>query len=181
MKHVGKGVPFLLLFFLLIPALYFQLPLSSGSSDLSEIDALAAVEVVANGFKEPAGIVVDPSGPVFVSDRKAGEVLKIIDAEVVSFITHLKRPVGLAFDLQGRLLVVEEKTGRLLRLETNGSQTALAQGMKRPRWVTVAEDGTVYISAKGLKSVKDKDEDEEDEDEEDEEEEDDEGDIAPPT
>jgi len=44
--------------------------------------------------------------------------------------------------------------------------------MKRPRWVTVAEDGTVYISAKGLKSVKDKDEDDEDEDDEDEDDED---------
>ena len=145
MKHVGKGVPFLLLFFLLIPALYFQLPLSSGSSDLSEIDALAAVEVVANGFKEPAGIVVDPSGALFVSDRKSGEVLKITAGEAHPSITHLKRPVGLAFVLQGRLLVVEEKTGRLLRLETNGSQTALAQGMKRPRWVSMAEDGSVYI------------------------------------
>ena len=145
MKHVGKGVPFLFPLFALLAALYFLTPISSEPSSVTEIDALAPVEIVADGFKEPTGVVVDPSGPVFVSDRKAGEVLKIIDAEVVSFITHLKRPVGLAFDLQGRLLVVEEKTGRLLRLETNGSQTALAQGMKRPRWVSMAEDGSVYI------------------------------------
>ena len=163
MKHVGKGVPFLLLFFLLIPALYFQLPLSSGSSDLSEIDALAAVEVVANGFKEPTGIVVDPSGALFVSDRKTGEVLKITAGETHPLITHLKRPVGLSFDANGRLLIVEEKSGSLLRLEPDSTLTVLAQGMKRPRWVARAEDGTLYLSAKGLKSIKDKDEDDEEE------------------
>ena len=165
MKHVGKGVPFLLLLFPLIPALYFQLPLSSGSSDLSEIDALATVEVVANGFKEPTGIVVDPSGALFVSDRKTGEVLKITAGETHPLITHLKRPVGLSFDANGRLLIVEEKSGSLLRLEPDSTLTILAQGMKKPRWVSVAEDGSVYITAKGLKLQGDKENDEEDEEE----------------
>ena len=165
MKHVGKGVPFLLLAFLLIPVFYLLLPLSSGSSDSSEIDSLAPVDVIAEGLKEPTGIVVDQSGALFVSDRKSGEVLNIAAGETHPLITHLKRPVGLSFDANGRLLIVEEKSGSLLRLEPDGTLTILAQGMKKPRWVSVGEDGSVYITAKGLKLQGDKENDEDDEEE----------------
>ena len=132
---------------------------SIDSADLSDIDALAPFEVVAEGFREPMGVVVDESGAIFVSDRKAGKVLKITEGTKQPIITGLKRPVGLAFDTDGRLLVVEEKTGFLLRLETDGRLTILAEGMRKPRWMAVARDGTVYISAQGIKQKKDRDRD----------------------
>src|SRR5207245_4807515 len=44
----------------------------------------------------------------------------------------------------------EQGRGRLWRLEPTGSRTLLASNIKEPRWAAVAEDGTVYISAKGL-------------------------------
>ncbi|MBI3000281.1 MAG: hypothetical protein HYY46_17795, partial [Deltaproteobacteria bacterium] len=130
---------------------------------VTEIDALAPVEIVADGFKEPTGVAVDSSGAVFVSDRKAGEALRITGSEVVPFVTDLKRPVGLGFDAAGRLLIAEEGAGRLLRLESNGTLAVLAQEMKKPRWIAVAEDGVIYITAQGLKSAKDKDDEEDDE------------------
>jgi len=143
---------------------YFVLSGASEPSNSSGVDALAPVELVAEEFEEPTGVAVDQSGAIFVSDRKAGELFKI-NGEAQSVIASLKRPAGLAFDGEGKLLIVEEKTGKLLRLESNGNLTTLAQGMKRPRWVAVAEDGTVYLSAKGLKSQKDKDDDGDDEEE----------------
>ncbi|MBI2538796.1 MAG: hypothetical protein HYW04_03240, partial [Deltaproteobacteria bacterium] len=163
MKHVRKGAPFLLPLVILLAAFYFLAPISSEPSSVTEIDALAPVEIVADGFKEPTGVAVDSSGAVFVSDRKAGEALKITGGQVVPFITDLKRPVGLAFDDQGRLLIVEEQSGRLLRREAAGSLTVLAEGMKKPRWLAVAEDGVIYITAQGLKSAEDKDDEEDDE------------------
>ncbi|MBI3060932.1 MAG: hypothetical protein HYY83_02970, partial [Deltaproteobacteria bacterium] len=154
MKHVRKGAPFLLPLVILLAAFYFLAPISSEPSSVTEIDALAPVEIVADGFKEPTGVAVDSSGAVFVSDRKAGEALKITGGQVVPFITDLKRPVGLAFDDQGRLLIVEEQSGRLLRREAAGSLTVLAEGMKKPRWLAVAEDGVIYITAQGSKDVR---------------------------
>ncbi len=65
MNRAQKGVPFFLLLLFLSPALYFLLPISSESSDPSQIDALAPVEVVAEGFQEPAGVVVDQAGAIF--------------------------------------------------------------------------------------------------------------------
>jgi len=137
--------------------------LTLNPSDLSDISALAPVELIAEGFREPTEIVVDQTGAIFVSDRKNGEILKITGNEVRSVVTHLNRPVGLSFDSKGRLLIVEEKGGSLLRLETDNRLTIVAQGMKKPRWVTVAENGAIYISAKGLRSAGDRDDDDEDE------------------
>ncbi|MBI4489579.1 MAG: IPT/TIG domain-containing protein [Deltaproteobacteria bacterium] len=156
MSRARQGVPFFLLLLLLSPALYFLLPISSESSDPSQIDALAPVEVVAEGIKQPWGVVVDQGGEIFVSDRKTGEVLKITEGEVHPLLTHLKNPVGLSFDVKGRLLIVEEKSGLLLRLEPDSTLTILAQGMKNPRWITVAEDETIYLSADGLKAKRKK-------------------------
>ncbi len=162
MKRARKDVPFILPLFILLPVLYFFLPISSESSDPSVIDALAPIETVAEGFKEPTGLAVDSSGALFVSDRKSGEVFKL-NGQIHSLVSNLKNPVGLGFDTSGRLLIVEERTGRLLRLEGDGSLTVLAQGMKKPRWVAVAEDGALFITAQGLKSAKDKDDEDEDE------------------
>ena len=69
LKLVRKGIPFFLPLFILLSIPYLML---SGASEPSEIEALALVEVVVEGFKEPTGVVIDHSGMIFVSDRKAG-------------------------------------------------------------------------------------------------------------
>ncbi|MBI2090066.1 MAG: PKD domain-containing protein, partial [Deltaproteobacteria bacterium] len=151
---------------ILLAALYFFLPFSSEPADTSGVDPLAPVEVVAEGFKEPTGLLVDQSGAIFVSDRQAGEVIKINESGRESIVSNLKRPVGLSFDDGGKLLVVEEGRGRLLRLDGNGTPTTLARGIKKPRWVAVAaEQGTIYISAKGLRSQRDRGDDDDDDEE----------------
>ena len=114
---------------------------------------------MAAGFKEPMGVVVVEDGVVYVSDRKAGKVFEITDGKVETLVRPLEDPVGLAFDSEWRLLIVEEDEGRLLRLEDDGKLTVLAERMKDPRWVTVAEDGTIYLSAEGLKEKRDRDRD----------------------
>lgn len=161
MKHLRIKIALPVLLFLFA----FLTPFTLSPSDLSDIDALAPVELVAQGFREPTGVVVDQTGVIFVSDRKTGEILKIVSGHISRLVTSLKRPVGLSFDGEGRLLIVEEKSGSLLRLEPDNRLTVLAQGIKRPRWIAVAEDGTIYITAKGLKSGKDTDEDDEENEE----------------
>jgi len=150
----------------IILAVVFSPP-SVDPSHKSVIDALAPFEIVADGFREPMDVVTDEQGVFFVSDRKAGKVFEITDGNVETLVGHLKRPVGLAFDPEGRLLIVEGGRGRLLRLEADESLTVVVDGMNDPRWLAVAEDGTVYISAKGIKEKKDRDRNKDDDDDDD--------------
>jgi RHS repeat-associated protein len=131
--------------------LFVFLPFSLEPSDPETIDALAPVEILAEGFQEPIGVAVDPNGAVLVSDREDGRVLKISGGRVEPLVSNLRGPVGLAFDTAGRLIIVEEKSGQLLRLEDDGRLSILAEGMNGPRWVAPARNGTMYISAKGLR------------------------------
>ncbi len=160
MKLVRKSLPFLFL----LPFLYFLFPFSSEPSDHSRIDALAPVEVLTEGFKEPTGVAVDQTGAIFVSDRQSGDIFRIVGRDVRLLVRDLRRPVGLAFDREGRLLIVEEKRGVLLRSESDGRLAVLAQGMKKPRWVAVAEDGAIYVSAQRLRGDREGDDDEGEED-----------------
>jgi hypothetical protein len=127
-------------------------PVSAGPS----MKALAPAEVVAKGFRDARGVVVDGEGSVFVADRTAGTVTRIgRDAQTglvtrSVFASSLREPVGLALDARGRLLVVEEKAGRVLRFEADGTRSVVATRLQRPRWLAIDERGTIYVSASGL-------------------------------
>jgi len=153
MKRRRKKPPFPLAFLLLLPLFYFLFPSSSEPSHRSDNDALAPMEVVADGFKELRGVAVDANDLVYVADREAGTVTRIgADQSKTIIAASLDRPTGLAFDLSGRLLIVERGKGRLIRLEADGSLSTVVSGMRAPRWVTVAGDGSVYLSSRGLSS-----------------------------
>ncbi len=66
--------------FIILAAVLF--PISVDPSHKSVIDALAPFEVVADGFREPMGVVVDERGVIFVSDRKRGKVFEIMNGKV---------------------------------------------------------------------------------------------------
>jgi len=75
-RRARKGLRFLLPLLLLLPALYFFLAGLSEPSNPTEIEALAPVEIVAGGFREPTGVVVDQQGVIFLSDQKDGGSLR---------------------------------------------------------------------------------------------------------
>ena len=113
--------------------------------------ALAPAEILARGFLQPRGVVVDSQGVVYVSDRATGTITSIASDWSTAVVARgLERPIGLAFDLEGRLLVAEERAGRVVRLETDGTRTPLVSGVKQPRWLDVGEDGTLFIAARRL-------------------------------
>ena len=113
------------------------------------ITALAAFEVLADGFGALRGIAVDDDDRAYVADREAGTVTRLgIEGRSV-IARRLERPVGLALGLDGRLLVAEERGARVVRLDPTGP-TPIVRGIKQPRWLAVSEGGTVYISARRL-------------------------------
>lgn len=115
------------------------------------IAALAPVETLLDGRQELVGVAVAEDGTIYVADRAAGLVYRLVPPNPPTVaVSGLDRPAGLALDDPGRLLIAEEQAGRLLRLEPSGALTVLATGLKSPRWLAVAADGALYVSAHRL-------------------------------
>ncbi|MFT7671387.1 MAG: tripartite motif-containing protein 71 [Planctomycetota bacterium] len=53
---------------------------------------------------------------------------------------------GMALDNEGGLLVVEQITGRLLRIDPDGTRRVLKTGLRSPRDIELAEDGSMWVS-----------------------------------
>jgi sugar lactone lactonase YvrE len=124
---------------------------STSAAPTQPIVALAPIEIVLDGQRELAGVAVAGNGTAYVSDVKAGKVLRLAPSGVLTIaVGGLDHPRGLAIDAAGRVIVAEERAERVVRLESNGSLTVLASGVRRPRWVAVTADGTLYIAAHRL-------------------------------
>ena len=106
------------------------------------ITALAPVEIVLDGQHELVGVAVAPDDSVYVSDRKAGRVLRLAPSGQLTVAAHgLEEPRGLATTGAG-LLIAETKAGRVLRLEPSGALTILASGIRNPRALAAAPGGS---------------------------------------
>ena len=145
-QRVSIGIAALLsLAALLLPA--------SARQSKAVVSALAPVEIVAEGLGHLRGVAVNESGAVFVTDAKAGTLLRVApDGARALVMERLRHPVGVAVDREGRLVVVEEGRRQVLRLETGGGATSLISWIRHPRWVAVAPDGHLYVTAKSLAS-----------------------------
>ena len=130
-------------------ALIVLAPSTSGAP-VDPIDARAPVEILADGLGVLRGIAVDAGGAVYVADRDAGTVTRIgTDASRTIVADALDRPVGLAIDSSGRLVIAEERAGRVVRVESGGARTVLLEA-QQPRWLAIAPDDTLYVSARAL-------------------------------
>lgn len=134
-----------------VVALAIALTTSTSTARSERVIALAPVEVVAHGFRDLAGIVVDAAGNVLVADRGTGTVTRIApDHRRTTIAANLAHPAGLALDAAGRVLIAEEGAGRVVRMEADGRRTTLISGIKAPRWLAVDDADTVYIAARLL-------------------------------
>jgi RHS repeat-associated protein len=115
------------------------------------LTALAPVETLVSGQRELVGVAVAADGTAYVSDVRAGTVLRVTPSGTETVVARgLDGPLGLALDAQGRLLVAEGRAERVVRIESDGALTVLASGLRKPRWLAVAPDGALYIAAHRL-------------------------------
>src|SRR3990172_3639194 len=90
------------------------------------LSALDPVEIYADGFGDLRGIVVDPQGNVFVTDRARGAGTRLgPDGTRPRVPRGLAPPPAPALDPAGRLLIAEAKAGRVVRVEANGRRTVV--------------------------------------------------------
>jgi len=117
-----------------IVVLALGLTTATGAARSDHVIALAPVELIADGFADLAGLVVDAAGNALVADRRAGTVTRIApDRRRTIILSGLAHPMGLALDEAGRLLVAEETANRVVRVDPDGRRTTLITGIKAPR------------------------------------------------
>lgn len=120
----------------------------------------APFQVIASGFEGPAGVAAHPAGFVALTDTKAGVLYRLTPTAAgewarETLFAGLDKPVGLAVEPAGHLLIAERGAGRLVRLaKLNGVFSAVPEPvlerLKQPRWLVLAPDGALYLTAEDV-------------------------------
>ena len=149
---------------------------AQGDRRLPRNPPVAPSEVLTRNLREPSGVAVAPNGTIYVTDERAGALYEIPASGGRRLLSdRLVRPRGVLWEDATHLLVVAARLqpprgghrgdriprGVIARFDlTTRSLTILADGLRRPRGLARAGDGTLYVSAEGLRSSSDDDEDE---------------------
>ena len=124
--------------------------------------------IVAGAQPVPDSLAVGPNGDLYIGELGGGNDVKVAsvyqltpEGQLSLYRTGFTMIGDIAFDHQGRLLVLEMSTGGLLglsgpgvppfgaliRVNADKSRTVLASsGLLLPGGMTVAPDGTVYLT-----------------------------------
>jgi len=112
----------------------------------------ARIEMIAGGFQFVEGPVWKDSVGLLFSDIPANTIYRWTpDSGARVYLKPSSNSNGLTFDLQGRLLLAQTGTRRVARLETNGTQTALAstydgKKLNSPNDLVVKSDGAIFFT-----------------------------------
>jgi len=117
------------------------------------LPAGAALEQVADGFEDIAGLVAAPGGAVLLSAGGANAVHRWTPDGQVEVVRAKGGAAGLAMDAAGRLTVCEPGAGRVVRVEPHGNLTVLAEGLDAPRHLASGPGGVLWVGGRGLHRV----------------------------
>lgn len=96
-------------------------------------------------FSDPAGVAVDASGAVFVSDAAAGRIRRIAGGVIATAASGLNAPGALAFDSAGFIWVAERGAKRVVKLTATGD-AILSVPSPAPEALGPAPGGGVYVA-----------------------------------
>ncbi len=87
-------------------------------------------ELVSTGHKYTEGPAVAPDGTVYFVDGPSDAIWKVnADGRSATKFMELVAPSGLMFDADGRLYCAQNKNSSITRIESDGKQTLIAEGI----------------------------------------------------
>lgn len=105
-------------------------------------------ELIASGLAQPAGLVFDAAGLLYVAEFSNGRI-RTVDSEgnVENFVSGLSQPADLAFDADGNLYVSNYGNGTIRRITPDGSSSLFTSGLGQPVGITFDEEGFLYTAS----------------------------------
>jgi hypothetical protein len=117
---------------------------------LHKVNPQGEVTILVEGWHNPMGMVVGPSGELFIADFSRfplapGRILKLdMQGKVTTFIEDLKHPVDLVFDISGNLFV-SDLYGQILKITPQGEKQVFI-GHPDPRSIAYdAVSGDLFV------------------------------------
>jgi len=114
------------------------------------------IRIRAQGIGTPVGLAVGSTGDLFVGDISGGRVVRVSTqgGGTTTVVGGITTPTGLAFDGSGQLLVVAFNEGVVYRVSPQGQATPFITDARIPFWVAVAQDGRIWVSDIGDRSLR---------------------------
>jgi sugar lactone lactonase YvrE len=115
---------------------------------------------IGSGFQDPAGLVADSSGNVFVADYRAGVVREIVAPAYTTVKTvggAISSPVGVALDSSGNLYVASQASASIIELTAAsgyGTKKTIGSGFNGPTGVAVDASGNVFVADQSNNQIK---------------------------
>lgn len=101
-------------------------------------------------FNDPASIVADQAGYIFVADSANHVIRKVSTNGVVSTVASgFSSPSGIAVSLNGTLFVADTGNGSIRKIAQGGIVSTVATGFDSPLGIAVAPNGILYVADSG--------------------------------
>lgn len=134
-------------------------PLLSAVNNRAVFDGAATVlNLGATSLNAPAGITVDSSGDVYISDTFNNRIVKVSPDGTASALaisglgTALNSPQGLTTDAAGNLYIADPSNSRIVMVTPSGTGSVLSMGsvtLSAPQGVAVDPSGNIYVADTG--------------------------------
>lgn len=101
----------------------------------------------ATGLSQPAGLVFDTAGLLYVAEFTSGEI-STVDAQgtVTLFASGLSQPSDLVFDAAGTLYVTNYGNGTISSISPTGMVSLFATGFSQPVGLAIDPDQNLYCA-----------------------------------
>ncbi len=104
--------------------------------------------VYASGLSQPAGLVFNKNGILYIAEFTSGEISKV-DSEgiITTFASGFNQPADLIFDTNENLYVSSYGTGRISKITTDGSVSTFTNGLSQPIGLAIDDEGYLYAAS----------------------------------